>query len=301
LKSLQSPLICIFLLSSITFWGQEENHLFLFNGQSQWTNPSNVGFAEGSSLELLVDSQWLGIKDAPKQQSLLFNFLEDHRKLKLGGILRNRTRFGEQNIQFLAQSAFPIPLNSNTVVYLGFQILGDFFSSEYEYLRSVDGVQNDLLLQQQRRFVPNAGIGFVITNKNLWVKGSIPRLLDQYSIGENPTVFLRDQLHFFSEIGIQVPTNNTLHSYKINALVHNLAYDQLTVQLKGAVGFRIGELLAGINSSRNIGLGFQFNQSSVLNIGYFFQFPFLTSTGLNKTNHSLSLLFKFSSKNNDPL
>jgi len=296
MKSASIYLLSCILVSSSILWGQEENHLFLFEGQSQWTNPSNVGLNKESTLQLLINSQWLGIKDAPKQQSILFNSRNDAGKIYLGGGVRNRSRFGEQNIQPFVQSAFPIQIDPKTIIQLGFQVLGDFYSSEYNYLRSVDGINKDLLLQQQRRFIPNFGIGFTFTKNTFWIKGAIPRLLDQQIIKNNSTVFLKDQLYFFTELGVQLPSMPSLYTIKLSANIHNLGYDQLTVQLKGALSLRMGEFLLGINSSKNVGVGFEFYEGTILSLGYFFQFPFSTLTELSKTNHSLSLRFKLSPK-----
>ena len=41
--------------------GQEENHLFLFDGQFQSTNPPVLGLKQEPYLGLIIDSQWLGI------------------------------------------------------------------------------------------------------------------------------------------------------------------------------------------------------------------------------------------------
>jgi type IX secretion system PorP/SprF family membrane protein len=290
-------LFLLTLVNPLQFWGQEENHLFLFEEQFQWTNPSTIGLKENTTLALLIDSQWLGIKDAPKQQSIIFTTYRNLRKLNLGGIIRNRSRFGEQNFQLLLQSAYSIDLTETTSLNLGIQILGDNYSTDYEYLKTVDGAPNDPLLQPQNRFIPNIGIGFILMKKNFWVQGSMPRLLDQYLVRKSPTVFLRNKLHFFSGIGTTFSTVQNLNSLKLSGYVHNLAFDNLTVQLNTAIGLRIGEILLGINSSKNMGVGFQFDQRNFLKIGYYFQFPFLTSSALNKPNHSLSLQFKLASKN----
>jgi type IX secretion system PorP/SprF family membrane protein len=279
-------------------WGQEENHLFLFEAQSQWINPSQTGLKKEAYVGLLIESQWLGIKDAPKQQSVFFDAYSNSQKLNTGGVIRNRSRFGEQNLQLIIQSSYPVHINSETHIRLGFQALGDYFSSEYDFLRSVDGIQNDPLLQKQRRFIPNIGVGFILVKKYFWLQGAIPRILDQYLINRSPTIYLRDQFHYFTGIGTQLLKQQTRYTVNISAYIHNLAYDQLTVQLKGTLDFRIGEILVGANSSKNIGLGFQFNQQYFLYIGYFFQFPLISSSALNRTNHSLSMRFKLTSKNN---
>jgi type IX secretion system PorP/SprF family membrane protein len=279
--------------------GQDENHLFVFDGQLQWTNPAVVGFKQESNLGVLIDSQWLGIKDAPKQQSVYFESYRTIQNLNLGGVIRNRARFGEQNIQLVLQSAYPLQLKPDTFLHLGFQITGDLFSSDYTYLRSVDGVLNDPLLLPQKRFLPNLGLGFSLFKKNFWIQAAVPRLLDQYFIKNNPTLFLRNTLYFFGGIGAELLTTPNAYSLKLNGYVHNLAYDRLSFQLKGTLGLRFGELIFGINSSKNMGIGFQLSQRDFLKFGYFFQFPYWTTTELNKTNHSLSLLFKLSTKNNN--
>lgn len=294
MKKIQSYVLSGILLLCFIVRGQDENNLFLLEGQTQWTNPSNTGLNGVSYLSFLIDSQWLGIKDAPKQQSVIFDSFSQSKKLNLGAIIRNRNRFGEQNIQTLLQSSFPVQINKKTRIQLGLQIMGDFFSSEYQYLRSVDGIQKDPLLQQQKRFVPNVGVGFSLVKNNFWIKGSVPRLLDPLMIRNKPTIFLRDQLHFFTEIGTQLSDEQPLYAVRISACLHNLAYDQLTLQLKGTLALRIGEVLVGLNSSKNLGTGFQFSLQDFFGVGYFLQFPIFTSTALNKTNHSLSLRFKIS-------
>jgi hypothetical protein len=144
--------------------------------------------------------------------------------------------------------------------------MGDFFSSEYQYLRSVDGIQKDPLLQQQKGFVPNVGVGFSLVKNNFWIKGSVPRLLDPFMIRNKPNIFLRDQLHFFTEIGTQLSDEQPLYAVRISACLHNLAYDQLTLQLKGTLALRIGEVLVGLNSSKNLGTGFQFSLQDLIQI-----------------------------------
>ena len=276
-------------------WGQEENHLFLFEAQYQWINPSKIGLTKETFLGLLIDSQWLGIKDAPKQQSVFVDAYSNTQKLNLGGVIRNRSRFGEQNIQLLLQSSYPIQINSESHLQFGLQVLGDYYSTEYNYLRSVDGIQNDPLLNQQRRLIPNLGVGFIWVKKHFWLQGAIPRVLDQYFTKSSPTFYIRDQLHFFSGVGTRL-SQQTKYVISISAYVHNLAYDRVTVQVKGTLGLRIGEVLLGVNSSKNMGLGSQFNPQNFLNVGYFFQFPFRSSSALNKTNHSLSLRFNLTPK-----
>ena len=94
MKKNQSYVLSGILLLCFIVRGQEENNLFLLEGQTQWTNPSNTGLTGVSYLSFLIDSQWLGIKDAPKQLSVIFDPFSQTKKLNLGAIIRNRNRFG---------------------------------------------------------------------------------------------------------------------------------------------------------------------------------------------------------------
>lgn len=287
--------ILFFLLIWIRgIYGQEENHLYLFDSQIRWINPSYLGTNTKHRLELLIDSQWLGLKEAPKQKTLVFDVYKSAQKLNTGGVIRSRSRFGEQTIQVFLQSAYPVEINPKTKLILGIQVLSEYFSTEYSLLRSVDGIVNDPLLRQQRQLLPNIGIGFSLIKEKFWLQAALPRLLDPFLISSQPTVYLQEKRYFFTALGGSFSMIQFPYPIQLSGFIHNLAYDKLTIQIRGVVDLRNEEILLGINSSKNIGLGFQYNYQNLLSVGYFFQFPFKTSTALNKTNHSIRLSFNLS-------
>ena len=77
--------------------GQEASNQLLFPKQLQWTNPALVGIEQEKNFGLLIDSQWLGVKDAPKQQSLFFESSFENQKINFGALIRNRSRFAENS------------------------------------------------------------------------------------------------------------------------------------------------------------------------------------------------------------
>jgi len=52
----------------------------------------------------------------------------------------------------------------------------------------------------------------------------------------------------------------------------------------------------GVNTTKNLGLGFQLYSRGVLNLAYAFEFPFQSSSRLRQNNHSLMLQFKIQKK-----
>ena len=186
--------------------GQEENHLFLFDGQFQRTNPSIMGLKQESYLGFLIDSQWLGIKDAPKQQSIFYNSYKDTQNLNLGGVIRNRSRFGEQNIQLLLQSSYPIQINSESHLQFGLQVLGDYYSTEYNYLRSVDGIQNVSFWIPLDKINQDTSLKCV-SGSHLWGKLHKPKRFNGEDLFENDSIYTTSNIEVNNVRYWKVPNN----------------------------------------------------------------------------------------------
>ena len=290
--------LILWLWNSILF-SQEESLLLLFPKQIQWINPSITAAYGDSSLGLQLDSQWLGVKDAPKQQSIYYESKNVLKKINWGGVIRNRSRFSENSLQFFLQSSIPIQLATDVLLHLGLQAGGDFFQLNFDYLRSVDGVQIDPLLQKQSRFIPNLGTGIYLKYKNYSLQFSLQRLLERYALKKTPEIFLPDRLYFFSALQWEQTYYSIYSFFTLELQCHNLGWNPLNIQLKGSYHSTFGNIFMGINSSKNIGFGFQLHAKQVLTLGYAFQFPLFTNSDLKLNNHSISLRFnlKNSTKN----
>lgn len=290
--------LILFARNSILF-SQEESLLLLFPKQVQWINPSMTAAYGDSSLGFQLNSQWLGVKDAPKQQTIYYESNSGLKKINWGGVIRNRSRFSENSLQFFLQSSIPIQLATDVLLHLGLQAGGDFFQLNFDYLRSVDGVQIDPLLQKQSHYIPNLGTGIHVQHKNYSLQFSLPRLLERYSLKKTPEIFLPDRLYFFSSFQWE-QTNYSAYSFlTLELQCHNLGWNPLNIQLKGSYHSTLGTIFMGINSSKNIGFGFQLDAKQVLTLGYAFQFPLFANSDLKLNNHSINLRFhlKNSAKN----
>ena len=273
---------------SFSSLGQEPIILFLFPKQAQGINPALIGIKKEANLRLVIDSQWVGIKDAPKQKTLFFESYSPINKINLGGLIRNRSRFAENNTQFLSQFSYPIQLNSLLTLHLGIQGGGDLYELNFDYLRSVDGVAIDPLLQKNTYFIPNVGIGFHLNTANFFFQGSFPRLLRRHSI----QLFLPNKLYYFSEIGWNSKRMGSSNLLKVSLQFHNLGINKLVFQAKGSFTPRFGEIYLGMNSEKNIGIGFLLHTKRILRLGYAVQFPWAVNADLKRNNHSIYLQFK---------
>lgn len=276
--------------------GQETSNLLLFSKQLQWTNPSLIGIENDNYFGLLIDSQWLGIKDAPKQQSLFFKTNFENRKISFGGLIRNRSRFAENSTQLFLQLSFPIQLRTDIFLHLGMQAGGDFYELNFEHLNSVDGVAQDPLLRKQLRFIPNTGVGFHLQKKAYFLSASLPRLLERYAFKKVPELFLPDRLYFSLSVGKSFFKFSGTKEFELGLQFHNLDFDSPTIQIKGSYYLTFGTLFLGVNTSKNLGLGFQLFSKGALNLAYSFEFPFQSSSKLRQNNHSLMLQFKIIKK-----
>ncbi len=276
--------------------GQEASNQLLFPKQLLWTNPALVGIEQEKNIGLLIDSQWLGVKDAPKQQSLFFESSFENQKINFGALIRNRSRFAENSTQLFIQFAFPIQLTNDSYLHLGVQAGGDFYELNFEYLSSVDGVAKDPLLQKQLRFIPNTGVGFNLQKGSYFLTASLPRLLERYAFEKVPDLFLPNRLYFTMSVGKNFYRLSGRKEFELGLQFHNLDFDKRTVQLKGSYHLPIGALFMGVNTAKNLGLGFQLYSRGILNLAYAFEFPFQNSTRLRQNNHSLMLQLKFLKK-----
>ncbi len=291
------PLLILTFLCNGFSYSQETANFLLFSEQLQWTNPALVGLTEQKRLGIMIDSQWLGIKDAPKQQTLFFESFNPSQKLNLGALIRNRSRFAENSTQFFLQFAYPIQIANNTYLQLGAHAGGDFYELNFDYLSSIDGVVKDPLLQRQLRFIPNGGIGIYLKRKEYVFHLSFPRLLEGLAFKNIPEVFLPNRFYFSTAIARSFKTVLDRELFTLTFQLHNLGLDSLLFQLKGSYPLPFGELLLGVNSSKSSSVGFQLYTQGVFGLAYAFEFPIHSSADLKLNNHSIVLQFKIQSKN----
>ena len=288
-----------FTLAFLCCWisySQETSNFLLFSEQLQWTNPAPVGLAEQKRLGILIDSQWLGIKDAPKQQTLFFDSYHPSQKLHFGALVRNRSRFAENSTQFFLQFAYPIQLANDTSLQLGAHAGGDFYELNFDPLSSIDGVIEDPLLQRQLRFVPNGGIGIHLKRNTYVFHLSFPRLVERLAFKSIPEVFLPNRFYFSTGLEKSFKTILDREILSLSLQLHNLGLDSLLIQLKGCYPLAFGKLLLGVNSAKNSSVGFQLHTQGVFGLAYAFEFPVHSSADLKLNNHSIVVQFKIHSK-----
>lgn len=271
--------------------GQEEDLLLIFPKQLQWINPASIGLEKETNLGLLINSKWLGIKDAPKQQTLFYESFSGKKNINFGGLIRNQSRFAENSIQFFGKFSFPIKLNSFVELHLGIHGGGEFSELNFDYLHSVDGVIIDPLLQKQTHFTPNLGVGFHLKISNYSIQGSFPKLLERFAFQKIFQLSIPNRLYFFSEVEWSQKSILKSNLLKVTLQYHNLGINKNTAQVKARHIFRFGEIYLGINSKKNMGIGFLFDTKKILSIGYAFQFPIAVSSDLKLNNHSIYLQF----------
>lgn len=290
-------LLCLVFLCSLPSNSQETSNFLLFSEQLQWTNPALVGLAEQKRLGIMIDSQWLGVKDAPKQQTLFYESFNPSQKLNFGALIRNRSRFAENSTQLFLQFAYPIQLANNTYLQLGAHAGGDFYELNFNYLSSIDGVAEDPLLQRQLRFVPNGGIGIHLKKNKYVFQLSFPRLLERFAFKSIPEVFLPNRFYFSTVLARSFKTILDRELFTLTFQLHNLGLESLLIQLKGSYPLPFGNLLLGVNSTKNSNLGFQLYTQGVFGLAYAFEFPIHSSADLKLNNHSIVVQFKIHSKN----
>ena len=127
---------------------------------------------------------------------------------------------------------------------------------------------------------------------NYSIQGSFPKLLERFAFQKIFQLSIPNRLYFFSEVEWSQKSILKSNLLKVTLQYHNLGINKNTAQVKASHIFRFGEIYLGINSKKNMGIGFLFDTKKILSIGYAFQFPIAVSSDLKLNNHSIYLQFK---------
>ena len=272
----------------------QEPYVLRFAEQLQQIDPTQVGTYPQSQMGLYFVGQWIGIDQAPEEKGFWFNKLPTKQQLKWGGVLRNRSRFAENNTALLAQFSYPLSLSSNTSILLGIQVETAFYRLDFSKLQSVDGVLADPLLGRQSYWQPNLGVGFRLLQDHWYLRLALPQLFNKHQQAFFSDIRLADKPLYFAELGKHFTRLNQQH-YLVRLQWHNVNWNSPSLQLQLDYHWRrvIGTL--ALNHRKMVGLGFTFIEKRTFSFRYGYQWQFASQNNLGLKQHVLALLIRFES------
>ena len=140
-------------------------------------NPAYAGSRECFSNIILYRNQWMGFEGAPVTQTLSSHAPFKDEKNAVGLFLFHEEIGVTNYYDIFGNYAFRFQLG-NGRISLGLRAGATFFQGNYADINAnPEGEVNDLLLENESEFFPNAGFGVYYYSENYYVGLSVPKLL----------------------------------------------------------------------------------------------------------------------------
>jgi type IX secretion system PorP/SprF family membrane protein len=198
---ISSGLVILFFLVTSKFAFSQQDPMYtqyMFN--TQVINPAYAGSWESFGFLALSRLQWVGFKDSPRTNML--SFQAPTRKLKVAfglNLVQDKVGF-EKRFGVFGDYSYKISFNENTSLRMGIKAGFTNYSHNLSQHTLPDGTDFDPLFQGdvEQRFIPNVGVGFLLSSQKYYLGLSSPKLLNskiQFS-STNYSVFAEFR-HFF--------------------------------------------------------------------------------------------------------
>ncbi len=269
---------------------------YMFNGLV--LNPAYSGSHESLTLTSSVRRQWAGIKGAPTTETF-----SAHSPLKFtrsaAGVMFTHDMVGVTNQSMVyATYAYRIPVSKNAKIAVGALGGATFYRAN---LASLDVIsQNNTpdasFAADERRVLPNLGIGVYYYSKKTYIGLSMPTIINNKWNNKDPMNQAKQERHYFLTAGYVFDLNPNLKlkpsflvkwvengpfQYDINAnlLIHNILW-------VGA-SYRMQDSVDGL---------LQWNINDQLSFGYSYGYPTSALSSLQSGTHEVVINFRVKQK-----
>jgi type IX secretion system PorP/SprF family membrane protein len=172
--------ILILLIASKSAFSQQDPMYTQYMFNTQVINPAYAGSWESFGFLALSRLQWVGFKDAPRTNML--SIQAPTRKLKAAfglNLVQDKVGF-EKRVGLFGDYSYKISFSENTSLRMGIKAGFTNYSHNLTEHTLPDGTDFDPLFQSdvEQRFIPNFGVGFLLSSEKYYLGLSSPKLLN---------------------------------------------------------------------------------------------------------------------------
>tara|TARA_B100000900_G_scaffold348417_1_gene314150 strand:- start:886 stop:1839 length:954 start_codon:yes stop_codon:yes gene_type:complete len=292
-------IVFVFIFLPKLILGQQRSHLLFFKDNLIHFNPAHAGVDE-SKIQIGSRSQWLGIKNAPRVNSLRY-ISAKKKNVTWGYNIETDRVFIENKNSISADYSYHLKLGDQKTIYLGMRVGVYSYNFDVDELVRVTNEPNEML-EAVRGYVGNIiGVGLYYSD----VREKVEHFFS-YSIPN--IVSLR---RFKAENGITTEVTDRIHQYFVGGSVIKMGENSLIPhflvrQVKHAPV--LYSFLLGFDFRKNFELGFGVTNNDYLsgyfslkkmekyNFGIGYEFPNSTrKTALRKGTVEFNLIYKLTS------
>ena len=292
-------IVFVFIFLPKLILGQQRSHLLFFKDNLIHFNPAHAGVDE-SKIQIGSRSQWLGIKNAPRVNSLRY-ISAKKKNVTWGYNIETDRVFIENKNSISADYSYHLKLGDQKTIYLGMRVGVYSYNFDVDELVRVTNEPNEML-EAVRGYIGNIiGVGLYYSD----VREKVEHFFS-YSIPN--IVSLR---RFKAENGITTEVTDRIHQYFVGGSVIKMGENSLIPhflvrQVKHAPV--LYSFLLGFDFRKNFELGFGVTNNDYLsgyfslkkmekyNFGIGYEFPNSTrKTALRKGTVEFNLIYKLTS------
>ncbi len=225
-------------------------------------NPAYIGSTKTLSVVGLHRSQWVGLKGAPKTQTLsLSSPIDYYKRMGLGfSVVKDVIGISKEtylNIDF----SYNIPLDDATLSF-GIKVVGHFLDVDYQRLSVFDVNESNFQNSINNKFNPNVGTGVYYNTDNFYLGLSVPNLIETKVFNkdlEGASIELTTERMHFYWIGGYVYDINRYVRFKPTILTKLVLGSPLQVDVSG-------NLL--LHDKLSLGLAYRWSASLSAMVGF---------------------------------
>jgi type IX secretion system PorP/SprF family membrane protein len=177
---------------------QQQAHLTQYFDNYLYANPAYAGSSGMLNVSGIHREQWVGFEGAPRTSILGFNLPLKYESVGIGANVIRDEIGPTSNTQLQLSASYRLKLNEKN--YLSFGLNAGFSLMSSITSSLISTIENDpsKLTNQQNRFMPNMGAGFLYKRERLFVGFSAPKLFQSSLDGTDNNL---EKRHFFTQIG----------------------------------------------------------------------------------------------------
>lgn len=259
-------------------------------------NPAQAGSNSYNDISSLANTQWTGLRGAPKTMTLSGNF-NILKSFGLGVSLLQDELGPVKSTQLAVNGAYHLKLNENWRFAVGLRAIAGNTNVNLTDLTTNIPMDPDMLTNMTTGLQFNAGYGFLLYHKNFYLGFAQPRVGDTYFKDRNHNLYVETKGGYVGYLGGNAKLNDawTIRPNVVGRVMEGLPITlDMNMILTHKVGFDFG-VSYQLNSAVGAILGYDFNKKFYM--GYSYTYPLSDMNTVTIQSHELALRYKFNNNN----
>jgi type IX secretion system PorP/SprF family membrane protein len=255
-------------------------------------NPAQAGANSYNDISSLANTQWTGLRGAPRTMTLSGNF-NILKNFGLGVSLLQDELGPVKSTQLAVNGAYHLKLNQNWRLSAGIRAIAGNTTVNLLDLNTNVPMDPDMLSNMSTGLQFNAGFGFLLYHKNFYLGFSQPRVGDTYFKDRDMGLYVDTRGGYVSYIGGNIKLGSAW-TLRPNVVARQMQGLPLTLDMNTILTHKIGfdfGISYQLNSAIGGILGYDFGNKFYL--GYAYSYPLSSLNNVAIQSHEIALRYKF--------